>query len=59
MAVLRVARLGRITSETLELRPGIYTIVGSRNGFKDVRRTIRIEADQPAQQVTIACQEKI
>ncbi len=59
VAVLRVARLGRITSETLELRPGIYTIVGSRNGFKDVRRTIRIEADQPAQQVTIACQEKI
>ena len=59
VAVLRVARLGRITSRTLDLRPGIYTIVGARDGYKDVRRTIRIEPNQQALQVTIACQEKI
>ncbi len=59
VAVLRVARLGRITRETLELRPGIYTIVGARNGYKDVRQTIRIQADQTALQVAIACKEKI
>ncbi|MDJ0722097.1 MAG: hypothetical protein QNJ04_10715, partial [Desulfobacterales bacterium] len=59
VAVLRVARLGRITSRTLELRPGTYTVVGSRNGFKDVRQTIRVDADQQALQVSIACKEKI
>ncbi len=59
VAVLRVARLGRITRQTLELRPGIYTIVGARNGYKDVRQTIRVEADQRALQVSIACKEKI
>jgi tetratricopeptide (TPR) repeat protein len=59
VAVLRVARLGRITRRTLELRPGTYTIVGARSGYKDVRQTIRIEADQQDLQVTIACQEKI
>ncbi len=59
VAVLRVARLGRITSQTLELRPGVYTVVGSRNGYKDVRQTIRVEADQKALQVSIACKEKI
>ena len=59
VAVLRVARLGRITRETLELRPGTYTIVGARNGYKDVRQTIRIQADQTALQVAIACKEKI
>jgi serine/threonine protein kinase/tetratricopeptide (TPR) repeat protein len=59
VAVLRVARLGRITSQTLELRPGLYTIVGARDGYKDVRQTIRLEADQPAVQVRIACTEKI
>ena len=59
VAVLRVARLGRITRETLELRPGTYTIVGARNGYKDVRQTIRIQADQAALQVSIACKEKI
>jgi serine/threonine protein kinase/tetratricopeptide (TPR) repeat protein len=59
IAVLRVARLGRITSQTLELRPGIYTVVGARNGYKDVRQTIRVEADQQALQVSIACKEKI
>ncbi|MDJ0887744.1 MAG: hypothetical protein QNI89_10595, partial [Desulfobacterales bacterium] len=59
VAVLRVARLGRITSQTLELRPGVYTVVGARNGYKDVRRTFRVEADQQALQVSIACKEKI
>ncbi len=59
VAVLRVARLGRITRQSLELRPGTYTIVGARNGYKDVRQTIRIEADQKALQVSIACKEKI
>ncbi|MDJ0883109.1 MAG: protein kinase [Desulfobacterales bacterium] len=59
VAVLRVARLGRITRRTLELRPGIYTVVGARNGYKDVRQTIRVEADQQALQVSIACKEKI
>lgn len=59
VAVLRVARLGRIKNQTLELRPGIYTIIGMRDGYKDVRQTIRLEADQQALQVTIACQEKI
>ncbi len=59
VAVLRVARLGRITRQTLELRPGVYTVVGARNGYKDVRQTIRVEADQQALQVSIACKEKI
>jgi serine/threonine protein kinase/tetratricopeptide (TPR) repeat protein len=59
VAVLRVARLGRITHEVLELRPGTYTIVGSRDGYRDVRQTIRIAADQQAPQVSIACKEKI
>jgi serine/threonine protein kinase len=59
VAVLRVARLGRILNQTLELRPGIYTIVGARDGYKDVRQTIRLNADQQALQVTIACKEKI
>ncbi len=59
VAVLRVARLGRITRQTLELRPGIYTVIGARNGYKDVRQTIRVEADQQALQVSIACKEKI
>jgi serine/threonine protein kinase len=59
VAVLRVARLGRITHEVLALRPGTYTIVGVRNGYRDVRRTIRIAADQQALQVSIACHEKI
>ena len=59
VAVLRVARLGRITNQTLELRPGIYTLIGIRDGYKDVRQTVRLEADQQALQVTITCKEKI
>ena len=35
--LLRVKRLGVLSSQSLSLRPGRYTAVGMRNGFRDVR----------------------
>ena len=37
IAIYKVGKLGRFSIRELNLRPGTYTIVGARKGFKDVR----------------------
>ena len=57
--VYKVARLGRFDTHQLTLRPGTYTAVGSRNGYRDVRRSFTIAHDNPPPPITIACTEPI
>jgi len=44
VSVYRVGRLGRFTAQELLLRPGRYTVVGTREGYKDVRQEVPCEA---------------
>lgn len=57
--VYKVARLGRFEQQELTLRPGTYTALGTRNGYRDVRRTFRVGHDADSGPVTIACTEPI
>ncbi|WP_146004267.1 hypothetical protein [Halioglobus japonicus] len=57
--VYKVARLGKFQQQQLTLRPGTYTIRGSRNGFRDVLEKITITPDGPEGTILIACQEPI
>ena len=57
--VYKVKRLGRFEQQQLTLRPGTYTAVGTRNGFRDVRHSFTITHDSAAPAVTIACTEPI
>jgi tetratricopeptide (TPR) repeat protein len=59
VTVYRIGRLGQFATRRLELRPGTYTIAGARDGYKDVRRTIRIRPGQGPTQVVVQCTEKI
>lgn len=59
VTVLKVARLGRFSSRELTLRPGFYTVVGARNGYRDVRRQIEVLAGEATPPITIRCDEKI
>jgi len=59
VTVYRVGRLGQFLSRTLELRPGAYTVTGARDGYKDVRHTIRIRPGQGPTQIVVQCTEKI
>jgi hypothetical protein len=55
-----VRALGSFTTQTVELKPGSYTVVGTRDGYRDIRRTIRVEADGSGQApVVIRCEEPI
>jgi hypothetical protein len=59
VAVYKVGKLGQFTSYELELRPGTYTVVGARDGYKDVRQKIIVKPGQQELQVTIKCRIKI
>ena len=41
------------------MRPGRYTIVGFRDGYKDVRLNIRVPAGETLLRFTVQCMEKI
>ena len=57
--VYKVARLGKFDQRELSLRPGTYTAVGSRAGYRDVRLEFTVTPDSPPPSVTIACTEAI
>jgi hypothetical protein len=59
VTVYRVGRLGRFNSHELQLRPGTYTVVGSRAGYRDVRHTLVVAPDAPPEPLVVRCVEKI
>lgn len=56
--VYKVARLGAIDERQLELRPGTYTAVGSRRGFRDKRIEFTVTPAGIAP-IYLACNETI
>ena len=57
--VYKVARLGHFSEKELSLRPGTYTAVGTRDGYRDVRRSFTLAHDTAPAPVTIICTEPI
>ena len=57
--VYKVARLGRFQQHQLTLRPGTYTALGTRNGYRDVRLSFTIAQGTIPPPVTITCTEPI
>lgn len=59
VTVYKVARLGKFDQRELSLRPGTYTAVGSRIGYRDVRLDFTVKHGSAPPVVTIACTEAI
>lgn len=58
--VYHVGDLGQFESKRLELTPGEYTAIGRCPGYRDVRRTISVKANQSSVgPISIQCEEKI
>ena len=55
----KVVRLGRFHQQEITLRPGTYTAVGTRDGYRDVRRTFTVSHDSAPPAVVVACTEQI
>lgn len=59
VTLYKVRRLGRFDQTSLNLRPGEYTAVGTRIGYRDVRKTFTLSHDSANPPIVIACTEPI
>jgi tetratricopeptide (TPR) repeat protein len=57
--IYHVGRLGQFHDHQLELRPGTYTVVGSRPGYRDVRKVIKVAPGAPLPPLIIRCEEPV
>ncbi len=59
VTVFRVGRLGTFERRELELRPGTYTVMGSRVGYRDVRIDFRVAPEIELEPIVVRCEEPI
>jgi hypothetical protein len=59
VTLFRVGRLGRFQQKALELRPGTYTVVGSRRGYRDVRLELEVRPGESPAPLVVRCSEAI
>jgi len=59
VTVYRVGPLGTFAQRTIEVRPGTYTAVGSRDGYRDVRQTFTVLPGRTVDPIRVACVEPI
>ncbi|MEO0423815.1 MAG: protein kinase [Pseudomonadota bacterium] len=57
--ILRAADLGRFQQTELQLRPGRYTVIGTRDGYRDVREEFTVTVGGQSQVIDVRCVEKI
>jgi hypothetical protein len=59
VTIYRVGQLGTFAERQLELVPGSYTLVGTRPGYRDVRREINVRPGAAPEPVVIRCEDRI
>lgn len=59
VVIYHIGRIGQFHDHQLALKPGTYTIVGSRPGYRDVRKIIKMEPGVPLPPVEIRCEEPV
>ncbi|WP_323846915.1 hypothetical protein [Microbulbifer magnicolonia] len=59
VTIYHVGRLGNFDQREITLKPGRYTAVGTREGYRDVRREFTVVPGEEPPTVVIQCAEKI
>jgi tetratricopeptide (TPR) repeat protein len=59
VAIPSVGFSGVFSRRDIQLKPGKYTVVGTRDGYRDVRRDITIAPGQDVQMISVSCGEPI
>jgi tetratricopeptide (TPR) repeat protein len=59
VAIPSVGAFGSFARHDIELKPGHYTVIGTRDGYRDVRRDLTISPGQESQTVNVRCYEPI
>ncbi len=59
IAIYRVGQYGSFATRDVELLPGRYTVVGTRTGYRDVRREVVLPPGAGSAAVVVRCEEPI
>ncbi|MDH3348880.1 MAG: hypothetical protein OEM02_12385 [Desulfobulbaceae bacterium] len=59
VVIYRVGAFGKFARKQIILRPGTYTVIGSRPGFRDVRLSISVTPEQNPIFIIVRCEEPI
>jgi serine/threonine protein kinase/tetratricopeptide (TPR) repeat protein len=59
VAIPSIGAFGSFARRDIELKPGHYTVIGTREGYRDVRRDITVSPGQQSQTVNVSCSEPI
>jgi len=59
VTLFRVGALGAFLVKEVELKPGTYTAIGSRNGYRDVRQTFTVLPGRELPPINVVCSEPI
>jgi len=59
VAIPTVGSFGSFAQRDIELKPGHYTVIGTRDGYRDVRRDITVSPGQENQTISVRCDEQI
>jgi tetratricopeptide (TPR) repeat protein len=59
VVIYRVGQYGAFSKRDIELLPGRYTVVGTRTGFRDVRREVILPPGTAPTPVIVRCEEPI
>lgn len=59
VTLYRIGQLGVFDQQSLALKPGQYVLVGSRAGYRDVRKEFTVEAQQEQTTILIQCTEPV
>jgi tetratricopeptide (TPR) repeat protein len=59
VVIYRVGKFGHFLEKRVSLLPGSYIVVGSRPGFRDVRKTLKVQAGTSQVIIDIRCEEPI
>lgn len=57
--IYRVGKLGAFEQKSLELMPGRYTVVGTRQGYRDVRKELNLLPGAAPPTLVVRCEEQI
>ena len=59
VTLYKVGLLGQFDTKKLHLNPGSYTIIGSRDGYQDVRHQFTLNANTPTTTIVVRCNQRV
>jgi len=59
VVIYKVGKVGTFQTRTIDLKPGTYTAIGARAGFRDVRKSFRVAPESAGQIVVIRCEDPV